>query len=244
MGMLYLVDALFVIVGLLSLSKLKAEHKNFIIIWLILSPIPAAITRDPVHARRAFNMVYPLMIFSAMGFWQIVAYLKNKHVFKRFFLSIIFLGTLVFSVTQYIFGYYFFSPEVNFKGPAGWQWGYKELVEEITPIAKNYDPVVVDTTYQGPYIFFLFYQKYSPGTYQLQAELVQENKQTLGEGAKIDNIQFRPIYWPKDRYFSKTLFAGPPERVRLKDIDSQESRILKEIYFPNGEIAWVLVEVF
>ncbi len=100
---------------------------------------------------------------------------------------------------------------------------------------------MIDTTYQGPYLFFLFYEKYDPAKYQPQAFLVKKDEWSLGEGRGYDNYQFRDIYWPRDRSLPKTLFAGPPERISKKDIDPKQSELLTTIYFPDGKEAFYVV---
>lgn len=137
-----------------------------------------------------------------------------------------------------------FTPNRTYVGSAGWQWGYKELVSRMEKYENKYSKIVIDTSYQGPYIYFLFYKKYAPYSYQPQARLIQSSPFSLGEGAGFDNYEFRPIYWPDDRKTDKIIFAGPPERIPLKDIDSKESRILEEILFPNGEVAYLIVETY
>jgi len=245
MGMLYLFDVFFIILAFMFLKKMPKASRMIVLGWMLLAPIPAAITRDPVHARRAFNLVYPLVFLSSFGYIEFYRQiLINFDRAWRILLGSAFCILFLYLFLGYVWGYYFFSPRVNYKGPSGWQWGYKELVETINSIAPNYEKVVVDTTYQGPYIFFLFFNKYPPERYQPQARLVQESREFLGEGAGFDNYEFRPIYWPDDRYLSNTLFAGPPERVRIKDIDPADARILSTINFPNGEIAWLVVEVY
>ena len=83
---------------------------------------------------------------------------------------------------------------VTYKGSAGWQYGYKQLVEFVSPIKGQYAKIVIDTSYQGPYIFFLFYSQYPPLRYQQQAKLVGVEGLALGEGVGYDNYNFRPIF--------------------------------------------------
>jgi hypothetical protein len=108
-------------------------------------------------------------------------------------------------------------------------------------IKDKYPKIVVDTSYQGPYIFFLFYERYNPAKYQKQARLIEEGD-NLGEGAGYDNYVFKPIYWPNDRCYSGIVYAGPPERLPLKDLKEGDVKLLDTIYFKNGEIAWRIIE--
>jgi hypothetical protein len=49
--------------------------------------------------------------------------------------------------------------------------------------------IIITDFYGQPYIYYLFYQKYPPQNYQLQATL-QENGVDTGLVTKIDNISF------------------------------------------------------
>lgn len=243
MGMLYLFELPLLVLGLRKIFLEKKEGKFLVMGWLLIAPIPAAITKDVVHARRAFNMVYPLTILSAFGAVYLIKDLRSLVSAKILTVTKLIIGALfIYSVAYYLVSYFIFSPRRSYKGPSGWQCGYRELVEYISPIKDNYKEVIVDTTYQGPYIFFLFYEQYPPKLYQPQAKLIQESKNSLGEGYGYDRYRFRPIYWPKDRCLKDHLFAGPPERLPEKDIKEGESRIINEIKFKNGKTAFLIVE--
>lgn len=118
------------------------------------------------------------------------------------------------------------------------------MVDYVSPLKDRYERIVIDTSYQGPYLFFLFYEKYPPQKYHPQAQLVQKDEFSLGEGKGYDNYEFRDIYWPKDRGLKGVLFAGSPERLPLRDIDPKEARILETIYFPDGKEAFYIVETY
>lgn len=236
MGMVYWSDLVLLALSVPVLAKgLKYKKWKLVIVWLVIAPIPAAITRDPVHARRAFNMVYPLSILLGIGFVELW---KKQLVWK-----IIFVGIWLWSAGLYFLSYYVFTPLQTFRGSAGWQYGYKQLVEFIEPIKNNYEQIVVDTAYQGPYAYFLYYGKYPPQKYQPQAKLVKDDPLGLGEGPGYDKYQFRKIFWPHDRGISGTLFAGPPEKIPLTDIDASKTKLLKTIYFPDNSVAFYVVEV-
>ena len=237
MGMMYWSDVVLLVFGLgMMVKNIKNKNWRLVLVWLLIAPLPAVITRDPVHARRAFNMIYPLIILISYG---LIELLKQKMVVKM-----VFGGFFLWSVGLYFLSYYVFTPLVTYKGSAGWQYGYKQLVEFVSPIKGQYAKIVIDTSYQGPYIFFLFYEKYPPLRYQQQAKLAGVEGLALGEGVGYDNYNFRPIFWPGDRGNKKTLYAGPPERIPLQDIDPKSAKLLKTLYFPDGTEAFRVVETF
>lgn len=241
MGMLYLFDLPFILIGLFYMVKRKEKNKNLIIYWLLLAPIPAAITKDLFSARRSFNMVYPLLILSAYGFDTLVDWVKKLSKRYQYILITFGLGVFCYLFSFYLVSYYVLTPPKGYAGPAGWHCGYKELVSYINKVKGN-NKVIVDTTYQGPYIFFLFYEKYNPADYQRQARLIQESSNSLGEGAGYDNYTFKSIYWPDDRSLPNTIFAGPEERLPEKDLLDGKVEILESINFSDGKEAFKIVK--
>ena len=237
MGMFYWSDLILLVIGTtVFVSQIKKRNLSFIfiLVWLLASPLPAAITRDPSHARRALNLIYPLTFISALGLHQLVK-TKNKILF-------IFILVFIWSFLFYVSSYYSYTPKAGAVGPAGWQYGYKQLVQYISPVKTNYQKVVVDTSYLGPYAYFLFYEKYPPQNYQPQSGLIRKEANGFGEGPGYDNYEFRAIYWPHDRGLKNHLFAGPPERLPIKDIDPLYARLVKSVYAPNGEEVFRVVE--
>jgi hypothetical protein len=238
MGMMYWSDLVLICLALpVVLKNTKYRNFKFLVIWLLLAPIPAIITRDPVHARRAVNMIYPLIIFCGIGLDTLVK--KSRRP-----IMLVFTAIFLWSMGLYVCSYYVFTPLQTFVGSAGWQYGYKQLVEKVEPIKDKYQRVVIDTTYQGPYAYFLFYSKYPPSNYQHQARLTRSDPLGLGEGPGYDKYEFRDIFWPADRGSKNTLFAGPPERLPLKDIDPNSARVLDRVYFPDKTVAFLVIETF
>ena len=126
-----------------------------------------------------------------------------------------------------------------------WSYGYKQIVETITPIQNQYKEIRVQQSFAQPYIFFLFFQKYDPKKYQEQAKLVEsEYKGDVGYVTKLDNICFCPIDWSINRGDHGTLIIG--DRIRIPPEDSNDTKLfnlIKEIKFLNGETAFRIVEV-
>ncbi len=238
MGMMYGSEFLLLGISVLFWKKLGLKNKWFFVMWLLLGPIPAAITKDATHARRALNMIYPLEVFVASG--VVLLYSMRKKFAARATLGVISIF-LVFGILYYVGSYYVFTPLRGAAGAGGWQYGYKQVVEKVTPIAGKYKNVVVDTSYQGPYIFFLFFQNYPPKQYQQQANLEVADVLSLGESRGYDNYHFMPVFWPGMRGDKNTLFVAPPERIPKKDIDGIHSHLLDVVYFPDQTEAFYIV---
>ncbi|KKU10081.1 MAG: hypothetical protein UX13_C0021G0011 [Candidatus Woesebacteria bacterium GW2011_GWB1_45_5] len=144
-GVLLLSDLVVLLFGLtIALrNKIKKEHL-FVFLWLLASPLPAVLSRDQIHAVRALNMVIPLIIIISYGYAKIS---------KWFY---------VFTALAFIYfldSYFVHVPKHDSKY---WEYGYKQIVETVTPIMGNYKKVKVQQSFAQPYIYFLFFQKYDP----------------------------------------------------------------------------------
>lgn len=235
-GMLLISSLPILVLGIINLLKNKVDNnKKFILFWLLLSPLPAILSRDSVHAIRSLSMVIPLSVCLAYG-----TLLINK-IFNKFGFAVnLFLigaGIIVF-----LENYFIQLPVINAKY---WEYGYKQIVEVITPIQNNYENIYVQQSYSQPYIYFLFYQKYDPKQYQKQSNLVKgESEFDVGKVEKIDNIHFSSLNWQTERGKTKSLFAADTIRIPIEDSsDEKYFNVISEIQDPSGNIIFRVLEI-
>ena len=231
-GMLLLSDLILLIYGLVVLIKkgLKKETA-FIWLWLILAPLPAILSYGQVNSMKAINMVIPIVIILSLGLDSI---LKRKKFIKYGFSLIFFL-----SFVYFLDAYFVHFPKHNGED---WYDGYRQAVEYITPIQDKYEKIIFLQSYDQPYIFFLFYQKYDPFKYQMEEHLVSKE---LGAGLveKLDNIEFKEFSWPYATGQKGTLVIG--DNISIPgDYGEDSYTLLKEIRYPDYyKIAFRIVEV-
>lgn len=141
---LYFIDAIFLILGILYIGKLKNPKLYLMLGLLLLAPIPAAITKENPHALRSILMSPILSIISALGIFYFVK--VNKY------LVYVVVGAYLLFFANY---YYGFIKNYNQLSKSAWQYEYKEIFE------KQKDGCVGDQ-YAQPYIFGLYYNKVDP----------------------------------------------------------------------------------
>lgn len=238
-GVLNHLDLIFLILGIYFLITKKIKNQSLIWYFLLIAPLLAALSRDTVQATRSYLMVFPLSVITAFGMYFIYNIIKNKRFIIRFsifvILSLAYLSSFVYFLDQY----FIHAPLVS---SAYWQYGYKQAAEFIKDKTADSTRIVFTQKYGQPYIFYLFYNQYEPREYQKQAFLLENPEGDVGRVEKIDNIDFREIYWPVDRQSKNTLFVGTPLELPLQDIDPNQAVVLKEIKFLNGEVAFRIVE--
>jgi 4-amino-4-deoxy-L-arabinose transferase-like glycosyltransferase len=239
-GMFLVSDVVFLIAGLISIFKKKSKSVIFIFLWLLLSPLPAALTRDQVHAVRSLNLVIPFTIVLSFGLLVVVNWikkLKNPLLVAANYLLLI--GIYTASVIYFLDAYFLHLPIHNAKY---WYYGYKQVVEKIMPIQENYEKIIFQQSYDQPFIYFLFHQKYDPARYQRQAKLTESKVGDVGLVESLDNISFEFFSWPV-RADEKTLIVG--DSVAIPDDFSRDDyKLISEIKYPNGvETAFRILEV-
>lgn len=110
-GEIYFVEIILIFAGIVTFWQRQRRLIFFLLLWVLLAPIPSAIVDLP-HALRSSFMMPPLIIFSAFGLMTILNY-RNKYL--------LFLVTLLF-VIQFVF----FSQKLYFLSPNEYSnfWSY------------------------------------------------------------------------------------------------------------------------
>lgn len=177
-GVILYPSLVFLIIGLFSgFTSPYLSTYLFFLLWLLVAPLPAALTRDQIQPVRAMSMSIPLMYFAALGIY------KMSKIFKLlpFLLIPIYLLSFIYYSDLYL-------NHMAKTHPDHWLYGY-------TP-AMNYalshqvgKTVYFSDFYGQPYIYYLFYSQYDPSKYQQQAKLTLNGLDT-GKVEKIDNFNF------------------------------------------------------
>lgn len=233
-GVLLFADAISLVLGFYYFLKRKFSRKLvFVLLWLLLAPLPSALSRDQVHGVRSFYMVIPMIVLIAGG---IVNILKTAKIGRFLILGLYFLSFIYF-----LDAYFVHLPRHNSQY---WDYGYKQIVESVSPIQDNYKKIIVQQSYAQPYIYFLFYQKYDPARYQEKANLIaSEVSQDVGKVEQLDNIVFGPIDWSVNRGKSGVLFVADIIRIPPEDSVGEEFKLVSEINYLDGWPAFRIIEV-
>jgi 4-amino-4-deoxy-L-arabinose transferase-like glycosyltransferase len=237
-GVIYLVEGVFLVSAAVVWSKSNPGRDRFILYWLLLSPLPAALSRDSIQAVRALNMVFPLVITLAVGAY---AFVNSINLLKRIRLPV-FSGLLI--VYLLVFARFLDLEFVHspFFSAQDWYFGYREAVKTVIPIKDNYSQIIFNQSYAQPYIYFLFYQKYPPEKWWPQSQLLENKTGDVGLIEKMDNIVFRPLSWSGDKYQHRALVVGEPLSMDPNASSQTDVKLLSTINFPDGQTAFYIFE--
>jgi len=165
-GQLYTIEAPFLAIGILSMLVSFPSIGVFLLYWMIMAVVPAAVARETPHALRTLNSLPTWQIFTAFGIITMVSSIKyqvfsiKKKKVNHFALIIIFIYML--SISYYLHNYYQHYPK-EYSGE--WQYGYKQALEYIRSIEQNYDAIYMTESIGRPYMYALFYKKTDPNEF-------------------------------------------------------------------------------
>lgn len=239
-GYLLFAEIPILIIGLYKLLRRKADRNAlFILLWLALAPIPAALTRDSVHGVRALNLVIPISIVLGIGLSTACKFIKSLPIQS---IKLAGYGVLVllfvYSMFLYLDAYYVQNAHVNAEN---YFYGYRETVYELQKL-KGDKSVVFNQSFDQPYIFFLFYNKYDPAAFQKTNNYQEGINGDVGFVTKLGDIDFRPINWALDKQLENTLIVGRPEAFPMEEISKPEDYNVVSVLYPNGNDAFLIVE--
>lgn len=235
MGLLYYFDFPLLLIGLYFLIKKQQPTVKIIFLWLFVAPVAAAMTFQSPHALRALNMIIPLTIISAYGFYNLTT-LSSKLLSKKlhFTYYILVITSIVWCSLYYLHQYYVHYPKTY---PLAWEDGFEETVNFIKPIRGKYSKIYVTDKYDQPYILFLFFLKYPPAEFQKEAVLSERDKFGFSTVKDFANFHFGPIIREEVLNGDNTLIIGTDEDV------PGSTKILKVVNFRNGKPAFKIAEV-
>lgn len=231
MGLVYIIEIPFILIGIYMLlfGKFDIKTKIFIFAWWLLAPVPASITTGVPHAVRTMNFLPTWQIFSALGLlW---AFEKVWTMRFKVILFVIFGCFALFNFAYYLDQYFV---QLNYFDAKDWQYGYAQLVPYVSSVSGSYDKVIVSEKepMDKSYMFFLFYLKYDPAKYQIIGE---HSSGGFAEDHHFANYIFRPLHWDRDKNLKHVLFVGTPDEL------PDDIKTIKTITYPDGSPAMKVV---
>ncbi len=212
-GVILYPSLIFLVIGLFrSLSLIKIDKLNiFFLLWLIVAPIPSALTRDSIQSVRSMSLSIPLVYFISYGIFFVL------EKFNSLFFKIIILSLYLISFIYY--GDLYLNHMV-INRPVDFLYGYKNAIDYVSKYKQKFNDIYITDYYGQPYIYYLFYTQYSPKKYQKQAKLEDASLDT-GKVKTIDNIHFQTSHYDFIKDHSKTLGIFSQEEIYRQGIDKK-----------------------
>lgn len=229
-GQFYLIEALFIGLGLLFMLTRKIKYSPVLFVWVLVAPIASAMTFQTPNALRSENMVVPLTLISAFGLFQGISIVKNR---LRYLSIGVVAVVLIFEFSHYLESYYVHYPQ---RYPLSWEYGFKTMIWKLNQYEGQFDKVIITDRYDQPYILVLFYKKYDPIKYQPQAKLSIRDKFNFGTIRSFDKYEFRPINLEELSRGQRILYIGTESEI------PKNANIFDKVDFLNGEPAFIFAK--
>ena len=228
-GLLYWWELPFLFMGLISLmspmSPMASKEKAVLFFWMMLAPTASALTGGTPSAVRSLVFLPTFQIFTALGIVKTIQSInimsiKSKRIFSLLLTAYCLLLTI--EVAHYLHQYYIHSP---LEYASSWQYGYKRMVEKTMLEKDNYKKILVTTSYDQPYIYFLWYGHYDPKLWVNDGEF---NK-------RFDKFEFKKIDKLDTQYPENTLIVGTP-------LEIPGGNLKWRVDYPDGQAAFLATE--
>lgn len=239
LGVLYLYELPLLILGVIEMIKNKFENRVIIFSWILLGIFPASLTNNEQNSGRSLIILPMLIIVISYGlfrFFRVINLIKNRYL-KIGVIS----GYILFAGVILIQAFLVFAVHFPLERGEAFMEGTKETILYAIKNKNSYREIVYDP-YRGieapyivniPYMYYLFYSKYDPGTYQ------KERKYSGNEIFSFNKFTTRRIDWRTDKLQEGVLFIGSPWSLPQKDLKKEE--ILEKVYLLNGDLAFLIV---
>ncbi|MFC1646653.1 ArnT family glycosyltransferase [Patescibacteria group bacterium] len=228
-GQLYIIEAPLLIFGVLFLLTKRKKIGLFLLFWLFTSIIPAATARETPHALRIENSLPVWQIFIAFGLVGINRMIKNKKI--KYLMYVIVCSVYLF---EFSFFYHTYMNHFPKKYSREWQYGYKNAIEFINGVSKDYKSVVISDSIGRPYMYTLFYTQYDPDKFR-------NSKDAYFDAAGFYNVRgfdkYRFVRGAPSEFDSDSIYVLPPDHI------PDNSRILTDVKLLNGEIVYKIFDI-
>lgn len=211
-GMLYLIDAPLILIGILLLYDKNKKVWVLLMGWLLLAPLPTALV-GKAYGLRSLAMLPILQVFAAYTLAQFFLWAKKTKI--RSICYILVLLFYLLSVTNWLVRYIYQYPSYG-------RYWYDSTMFESLQFAKQrenqYDQIIITQSYGEESMYYAFYNQIDPRVYR-QAK---DNKLT------IDGV---PMIKIGKYYFGDIRPKGPIAQMDLP----QNTLLIVQPLFEYGE---------
>jgi hypothetical protein len=235
MGQAYLWTAPFFFLGLFFLIKRDDKAGQFILVWLFVAPLAAALTFQSPHALRAQNMVIPLTITTAIGIYEFLSFIYSAKIKYLLATSFLLLATIsAYELARYLHEYYVHYPK---ELPYAWQYGFDRIAEKVKSYGDKYDKIIISDRYDQPYILMAFYLRYPPEKLQKELVLTPRDKFGFSTVRNFGKFEFHRIDWGVDSQSPNTLIVatdeGAPNEKAIDTIKDPAGKVMYRFFDTN-----------
>ncbi len=232
-GLLFFLDLFFVVIGLFFLVRNFSGQSRLLLLWAGIAPIASALTFQSPHALRAHNLLFPLGIFAASGWFVCFKFANSqKNIYRSIVLSLL-LITFSWQTTRSLHEYFIHYPQAL---PVSWQFGFKEIASYVKSNEDRYQKVIITDKYDQPYILLLFYLRFDPSAFQSNHVLTARDQYNFSTVRAFSKYEFTNTNWDNVRDIHSSLIIAT-----AADIPDVGVNVVKTINFPGGQPGFKII---
>jgi 4-amino-4-deoxy-L-arabinose transferase-like glycosyltransferase len=244
-GLFYPIDALWLSVGLVVLMSSLLQQKKawpfglLLLWWLGIGILPASITKAAPHALRILPAAPVFFVILSFGVVTVGEWLLKQKVFKFSIpLPLVIGAMLLVLFGQWGMYWRFYTKIYPALAASEWQYGYKEMVQEVTKLRTQNPstPVFITREYGRPAMYYWFYSKTNPAVVQ------QEEATAIKDQAEF--LTFENISFINSTNEAKAgIIASSPTGFILLQNAFSSVKVLSEVKDLRGQTVWVISQV-
>lgn len=230
LGLLYSYQKWLVVAGLIWLTikllKTKRYELLFVIFLFLIFPLADSPTTGIVpFATRSYLGILPFHILIVFGIYGIYQFFLALNILKRNYINfLVFTSCLLIAISSLfiLINNFNYNPKTT-SDFWGWQYGPREIMKYFLSEKENYDDLYMSGEFNAGHIFLKFY----------------DPENTCQNKCKIGDFYREPQIVNSSKH---QLFSLSPEYLSKSNY-SQDFKVLKTIYYPNGKFAFIIGEI-
>ncbi len=169
-GQFLLIFLPFFLLGIIYSLRKNERFDHWLLFWLIIAPIPAALTTAEIpHTYRTIYLIPVVALYIAYGifyFYQLgLKTFKNINFMKKVY-PLCFCTTFILTTTYFTArAWHQYRVHQQLHQPWHRQYGYEELINQLNKLEKA-EQITITNRENEPYMAVLFYNKIQPKEYQ------------------------------------------------------------------------------
>lgn len=208
----------------------------WLMLGLLLAPLPAAITRDPYQVVRGQLMLPFIILTAALGLYWAWSWLRAKVNNLAFVGLGLVLGVYLFFSISYLYQLFIIYPKTY---SFAWQYGYKQAINYVVTHQDKYTEVYFSKKYGEPHEYLLFFTSYNPLTYRNDPNLIRYQKSNWFWVDRFDKYHFINDW----EFIEKTSATTNSLLITSPNNYPTSARFLERINFLDGQPAFDIVEM-
>ncbi len=241
-GVLFMFEMIFVSASAIAFMKNKKfRGMGLIIAWILIAPLPSALSKGSESGTRAAVMMPAIQIMTAYGAVYLLSKAKEyQRIFKIEKLApLVILVFLATSSVGFIEDYVYHAPRSAAKSMS---YGMAEAMGYIRGIENDYQKIRMSRLLGVPQVWVGFYNKYDPTEFQnASGDWLRYEDEGYVSTDQLDQYSLGKYVFGNLFYESRldevgTLFVG-----RTEEFPGSVNPV-KTIYYPDGDPAILFVD--